>query len=70
MNLNATVSVRLVSRRLVATLAADGQQQTDLSTGDSVVIRRSTRSVRLLRPEGSSFFSTLREKFSWSGGNL
>ncbi len=70
MSLDSVVQVTLISRRLEATLAADGQQQTHLSTGDRVLIRRSHQAVKLLRPEGSSFFSTLREKFGWSGGNL
>lgn len=70
MNLNSVVGVKLLSKRLVATLAADGQQQTELAAGDMVTIRRSRHSVRLLRPEGSTFFSTLRQKFAWNGGNL
>lgn len=70
MNLNSVVGVKLLSKRLVATLAADGQQQTELAEGDMVTIRRSRHSVRLLRPEGSTFFSTLRQKFAWNGGNL
>ena len=70
MSLDSVVQVTLISRRLEATLAADGQQQTQLETGDRVLIRRSRQVVRLLRPEGSSFFATLREKFGWSGGNL
>jgi NAD+ kinase len=70
MSLDSVVQVTLLSRRLEATLAGDGQQQTHLSTGDRVLIRRSNHVVKLLRPEGSSFFSTLREKFGWSGGNL
>jgi NAD+ kinase len=70
MSLDSVVQVTLISRRLEATLAADGQQQTHLSTGDRVLIRRSHQAVKLLRPEGSSFFATLREKFGWSGGNL
>jgi NAD+ kinase len=70
MSLDSVVQVTLISRRLEATLAADGQQQTHLSTGDRVLIRRSHQAVKLLRPEGSSFFSTLRDKFGWSGGNL
>lgn len=68
--LDSTVRVKLLSSRLVAILSADGQEQTELKTGDTVVIRRSERTVRLLRLEGSSFFSTLRQKFGWSGGNL
>jgi NAD+ kinase len=70
MSLDSVVQVTLLSRRLEATLAADGQQQTGLDTGDRVLIRRSKQVVRLLRPEGRSFFATLREKFGWSGGNL
>ena len=70
MSLDSVVQLTLLSRRLEATLAADGQQQTGLDTGDRVLIRRSKQVVRLLRPEGRSFFATLREKFGWSGGNL
>lgn len=69
-NLNAVLKVKLVSSRLIATFAADGQQQLDLSQGDVVTIRRSARSVRLLRLEGTNFFGTLREKFGWSGSNV
>jgi NAD+ kinase len=69
-SLASTVCVQLLSSRLVATLAADGQQQTELSAGDTVTIRRSPRSVRLLRPNDASFFSTLRQKFGWSGGKV
>ncbi len=68
--LDSEVRVRVTSPRLVATLAADGQQQTDLGTGDTVTIRRSARTVRMLRLNGTSFFGTLRHKFGWSGGNL
>lgn len=68
--LSSEVLVRVTSPRLVAILAADGQQQVDLESGDTVRIRRSTRTVRLLRLSGTSFFGTLRHKFGWSGGNL
>ncbi len=69
-SLASTVLVRLLSSPLAANLASDGQQQTALAKGDSVVIRRAPASVRLLRPEGASFFSTLRQKFGWSGGRV
>ena len=68
--LDSTVQVKLLSSRFVASVAADGQQQTDIGTGDTVTIRRSARTIRLLRLDGTSFFSTLRQKFGWSGGNL
>jgi NAD+ kinase len=69
-DLDSVVSVRLLSTRLIATLAADGQQQTDLGAGDTVTIRRSQRSIRLVRLPGTSFFATLRRKFAWSGSNV
>lgn len=69
-SLNATVEVRSVSARQVATLAADGQHHVELSAGDVVTIRRSARSVRLIRLQGTNFFSTLRQKFGWSGSNV
>ena len=69
-SLQSTVCVRLVSSRLNAILAADGQQQTELSPGNTVTIRRSARSVKLLRLKGGTFFSTLRQKFGWSGSNV
>jgi len=56
MSLDSVVQVTLISRRLEAILSADGQQQTQLGTGDRVLIRRSRQVVRLLRPAGSSFF--------------
>ncbi len=69
-NLASTVSVRLLSPRLTAILAADGQQQVELASGDSVTIGRSDRPVRLLRLEGASFFSTLRLKLGWTGSHV
>jgi NAD+ kinase len=69
-SLDSTVRVQLLSPRGTATLAADGQQQTELSPGDTVTIRRSPKVVRLLRPNGASFFATLRQKFGWSGGKV
>jgi NAD+ kinase len=70
LGLDSTVRVKLLSQRLVAALAADGQPQGDLSAGDTMTIRRSQRCVKLLRLDGTSFFGTLRQKFGWSGSNV
>ena len=69
-NLGATVEVKLLSARPVASLAADGQDHVDLAAGDRVTIRRSARTVRLVQLAGRTFFSTLRLKFGWSGTNV
>jgi NAD+ kinase len=70
LSLASTVGVRMLSTRLEATMTADGQVLSGLEAGDTVLLRRAARSVRLLRPEGASFFSTLRRKFGWSGGKV
>lgn len=69
-NLSARVDVTLVSDRLTATVTTDGQQQIEMSPGDRITIRRSARTIRLVRLSGSSFYATLRQKFGWSGSNL
>ena len=69
-SLASTVRVRLCRVHADVSLAADGQVQSALGPGDVIEVRRSRRSVRLIRPEGSSFFATLRTKFGWSGGKV
>jgi NAD+ kinase len=51
-------------------LSADGQTTTELEPGDTVVIRQSRRSVRLVHLAGSSFFEALRHKLHWRGAYL
>lgn len=69
-SLASTVRVRLCRVHADVSLAADGQVQSALGAGDVIEVRRSRRSVRLIRPEGASFFATLRTKFGWSGGKV
>lgn len=69
-NLSSTVCVKTLSPNLATTLAGDGQQQMDIAPGDLVTIRRSGRTIRLLQLEGANFFSTLRQKFGWTGSNV
>jgi len=69
-NLSSTVCVKTLSPNLATTLAGDGQQQMDIAPGDLVTIRRSRRTIRLLQLEGANFFSTLRQKFGWTGSNV
>lgn len=64
------IQVRILSSKLETFFTADGQNQWPLGFGDTVTIERSRRSVRLLHPEGTSFFMTLRQKLNWSGTNV
>ena len=68
--LDARIEVRLLSRRVETSLAADGLVRTRMAAGETVVIRRSRHSTHLVRLPGSSFFDTLRQKLSWSGSSV
>ena len=68
--MDSVVQVTVLSERVDTILTADGQVQTPLNTGDFVQMRKSKFSVRLLRPRGSSFFQTLRQKLHWSGSHV
>ncbi|MGW8264796.1 MAG: NAD(+)/NADH kinase [Longimicrobiales bacterium] len=47
-------------------LTVDGQAGTDLSMGESVLIRQASARVHLIRLPGQTFFSTLRQKLNWA----
>jgi NAD+ kinase len=68
--LDSTVRVKVITERVDTFLTSDGQKIIPLATNDTVVIRRSRNSIRLLHLAGSSFFETLRRKLNWSGSNV
>ncbi len=47
-------------------LTVDGQAGTDLQPGETVEIRQASTRVHLIRFEGQTFFSTLRQKLNWA----
>jgi len=70
LSLGVRIGVKVITEKLESIVAADGEPLTDLRRGESVLIRRSRRSTRVLRLAGSSFFQTLRQKLHWSGSNV
>jgi NAD+ kinase len=68
--LTAQIDVKVVSPKPATILSADGQVISELSTGDSLGISRSRRTVRLMHLAGSSFCETLRRKLHWRGATL
>jgi NAD+ kinase len=63
----SVIEVKVLSRKLEIFLTADGQVQLPVFAGSTVAVRKSSRTVRLVRLPGSSFFKTLRQKLNWSG---
>ena len=49
-----------------ANLVADGQIERTLNNNDTVVIKKSENSIKLIKPTDKSFFQLLREKFLWA----
>jgi NAD+ kinase len=68
--LSAKINVTVVSPKPTTILSADGQVVSELSTGDTLTIQRSRRSVRLMLPADSSFCGTLRRKLHWQGATV
>jgi NAD+ kinase len=68
--LTASIEVRVVSPKPATILSADGQVITELTAGDLITVRRSSRTVRLMHLQGSSFCETLRRKLHWRGATM
>jgi len=45
----------------------DGKDNIRIGPGDRIEVKKSTRSLHLLRLEGSSFYDALRQKLHWQG---
>jgi len=69
-SIDSVVEVTVLSQKLEIFLTADGQVQIPLFAGNKIQVRKSAKSVRLLRLPNSSFFQTLRQKLNWSGSNV
>ena len=69
-SLDSVVEVKVLSQIVETVLTVDGQKTTQLMPGDTVTIRRSRHTIRLLHLAGSSFFETLRRKLNWSGSHV
>jgi NAD+ kinase len=68
--LSATVEIRVVNPRPATVLSLDGDLVCELDVGQTIWIRQSRRTVRMMHLAGSSFFEALRRKLHWRGTNL
>lgn len=69
-SLHSVIGIRALSGKIETLLSADGEVVTPMAAGETVLIRRSERSVRLVHLAGDSFFRTLRQKLNWNGSNV
>ncbi len=68
--LNATIHIKPVSKGPATILSADGDVLSELTPQDTVTVRRSRYSVKLMHLADSSFFEALRRKLQWRGAYL
>jgi NAD+ kinase len=68
--LTSKIEVKVINPKPATILSADGQVVSELCAGDTLTIRRSRRSVRLMQLAGSSFCDTLRRKLHWRGATI
>lgn len=69
LNLNSEIQITARTQSPQTQLSADGVLLSQLCCGESAIIRRSRKSIRLLHLEGDSFFRTLRTKLHWTGAH-
>jgi NAD+ kinase len=63
---DVVIRVRPVSATTELILTVDGQDGERLGPGESLVVRRGTATVTLVRFPGQHFFTTLRRKLNWN----
>ncbi len=68
--MTAKIEVAVISPHPPTILSADGETIGEMFTGESVMVRRSPRTVRLMHLTGTSFCDTLRKKLHWRGTPL
>ena len=61
------IEVTLETQNEEVYLTVDGQEGRSMGFRDTVVVRRSASTVKLIRQRGSTFFASLRDKLKWGG---
>jgi NAD+ kinase len=62
------IDVRVQREKVMPSLSLDGREEIELPSGGDVIIRRAERRLKMIKPEGYSFYGLLRDKFDFPGG--
>jgi len=68
--LDSVIQIKVIGSKAPAIFSADGQESAEVGQGDTVTIQRSSKTVSLVHPAGTSFFETLRRKLHWRGASV
>jgi NAD+ kinase len=69
-SLDSAIQIKVISSRPSTILSGDGQVLNELAQGDSITIRRSPHTIRLVHLADGTFFDKLRAKLHWRGASL
>lgn len=61
------ITVRQTAKNLL--VSVDGNDESSVSEGDSLLIRQSPQKINLIHLPGYRYFSVLRQKLQWSGSS-
>lgn len=61
------ITVRQTAKKLL--VSVDGTDESSVSEGDSLLVRRSAQKINLIHLPGYRYFSVLRQKLQWSGSS-
>lgn len=64
---NREIRIEYVSQNKPVEFVADGLQHFEINSGDSIHIRKSSKTFKLVNLNRIDYFSTLRSKLNWSG---
>jgi len=63
---HATIRIEpILTRTSQVQITTDGQETATLKPGDSVIVRRGSRTIKLVRFGDSGFFERVRQKLHW-----
>lgn len=61
------IRIEYVSKNQPIEFVTDGLQHFEMSTGDHVILKKSSQTFKLVNLQRIDYFSTLRHKLGWSG---
>lgn len=62
------ITVKVQRERVMPSVSVDGREEVEMDLGGTVLIRRASRRLKMLKMEDYSFYNLLREKFDFPQG--
>ena len=63
---DSKIKLRILDKQLNPHISCDGQTHVISQTGDEISIKKATRDIELIHPEGHNFYEICRSKLGWA----